>query len=67
MLLTLAVAATILAISTIASGALVYLAWTIILCSIFTALPVLTFWQCVGVGIALTILGGFFRSVVHSN
>jgi hypothetical protein len=51
----------LLAIYAIIEGAFVWLAFWI-LHSIFLVIPEITLWQAVGVGIALSIIGSFFKS-----
>ena len=51
----------IIALSSLISGAFVWLAF-LLLHMVFVAVPVLTLWQAVIIGIVLGILGSFFKS-----
>lgn len=42
------------------SGFVVWLAYDVILASIFS-LPFISYWACCAIGVALSLIGGFFR------
>lgn len=45
-------------------GGIILLLWNYVLCWLFPAIPMLTFWRAVGVSFIISILGGMFGGTI---
>lgn len=48
-------------------GGVIMLLWNYVLCALFPAIPMVSFWMGIGVSCILSILGGVFKVTVNTK